>query len=105
MGIRFVIYYIWAILKRLKFSETGENDDLEESTFTFKFEEIKSSTKNGRQTRAVASFSYQLVKRDNGNVHRAAAKDMQAEKAARPAAPCATYCYTAYRAMPHTRQS
>ena len=33
--------------------------------------------------------------RDNGNVHRAAAKDMQAEKTARPAAPCATYCYRA----------
>ena len=32
---------------------------------------------------------------DNGNVHRAAAKDIQAEKAARPAAPCATYCYHA----------
>ena len=32
-------------------------------------------------------------KRDNGNVHRAAAKDLQAVKAARPAAPCATYCY------------
>ena len=31
----------------------------------------------------------------NGNVHRAAAKVMQAEKAARPAAPCATYCYRA----------
>ena len=29
----------------------------------------------------------------NGNVHRAAAKDLQAEKPARPAAPCATYCY------------
>ena len=35
---------------------------------------------------------------DNGNVHRAAAKDMQAEKAARPAAPCATYCYVAVNA-------
>ena len=34
-------------------------------------------------------------KRDNVNVHRAAAKVMQAEKAARPAAPCATYCYPA----------
>ena len=33
---------------------------------------------------------------DNGNVHRAAAKDMQAEKTARPAAPCATYCYHAF---------
>ena len=32
---------------------------------------------------------------DNGNVHRAAAKDLQAEKTARPAAPCATYCYRA----------
>ena len=32
---------------------------------------------------------------DNGNVHRAAAKNMQAEKTARPAAPCATYCYRA----------
>ena len=32
---------------------------------------------------------------DNGNVHRAAAKVLQAEKAARPAAPCATYCYVA----------
>ena len=32
---------------------------------------------------------------DNGNVHRAAAKDLQAEKAARPASPCATYCYHA----------
>ena len=35
------------------------------------------------------------IKRDNGNVHRAAAKILQAEKAARPAAPCATYCYPA----------
>ena len=34
-------------------------------------------------------------KQDNGNVHRAAAKVLQAEKAARPAAPCATYCYPA----------
>ena len=33
--------------------------------------------------------------RDNVNVHRAAAKIMQAGKAARPAAPCATYCYPA----------
>ena len=33
------------------------------------------------------------VKRHNGNVHRAAANILQAEKAARPAAPCATYCY------------
>ena len=32
---------------------------------------------------------------DNVNVHRAAAKVLQAEKAARPAAPCATYCYHA----------
>ena len=32
---------------------------------------------------------------DNVNDHRAAAKGMQAEKAARPAAPCASYCYTA----------
>ena len=36
-----------------------------------------------------------LIERDNGNDHRAAAKDLQAEKAARPAAPCATYCYHA----------
>ena len=34
-------------------------------------------------------------KLDNGNVHRAAANILQAEKAARPAAPCATYCYHA----------
>ena len=32
---------------------------------------------------------------DNGNDHRAAAIDLQAEKAARPAAPCASYCYLA----------
>ena len=37
-----------------------------------------------------------LPERDNGNVHRAAAKDLQAEKPARPAAPCATYCYHAF---------
>ena len=36
-----------------------------------------------------------MVSPHNVNVHRAAAKDMQAEKAARPAAPCATYCYHA----------
>ena len=44
------------------------------------------------------SFSiaiHMTIKRDNGNVHRAAANIMQAEKAARPAAPCATYCYHA----------
>ena len=35
------------------------------------------------------------VKRYNVNDHRAAAIDLQAEKAARPAAPCATYCYHA----------
>ena len=33
------------------------------------------------------------MKSDNGNDHRAAAIDLQAEKAARPAAPCASYCY------------
>ena len=37
-----------------------------------------------------------LLEPHNVNVHRAAAKDMQAEKAARPAAPCATYCYHAF---------
>lgn len=38
-----------------------------------------------------------LSGRDNGNVHRAwaAANILQAEKAAWPAAPCATYCYSA----------
>ena len=36
-----------------------------------------------------------MSERDNGNDHRAAAKVMQAEKAARPAAPCASYCYPA----------
>ena len=36
-----------------------------------------------------------IEKPDNGNDHRAAAIDLQAEKAARPAAPCATYCYHA----------
>ena len=36
-----------------------------------------------------------IIEPDNVNVHRAAAKDMQAEKTARPAAPCATYCYHA----------
>jgi len=34
-----------------------------------------------------------LFERDNGNVHQAAANILQAEKVARPAAPCATYCY------------
>ena len=43
-------------------------------------------------------------KPDNVNVHRAAAKDMQAEKAARPAAPCATYCYHAFSLMVVKRQ-
>ena len=36
-----------------------------------------------------------LLRRDNGNDHRAAAIDLQAEKPARPAAPCASYCYHA----------
>ena len=36
-----------------------------------------------------------MFKRYNVNDHRAAAIDLQAEKAARPAAPCATYCYRA----------
>ena len=36
-----------------------------------------------------------IYERDNVNVHRAAANILQAEKAARPAAPCATYCYHA----------
>ena len=41
-------------------------------------------------------FAIDKLRRDNVNDHRAAAKDLQAEKAARPAAPCATYCYHAY---------
>ena len=36
------------------------------------------------------------LKRYNGNDHRAAAIDLQAEKAARPAAPCASYCYSSF---------
>ena len=36
---------------------------------------------------------------DNGNDHRAAAIDLQAEKAARPAAPCASYCYPAWQCL------
>ena len=35
------------------------------------------------------SFLCHIVERDNGNVHRAAAIDLQAEKAVRPAAPYA----------------
>ena len=35
-------------------------------------------------------------RRDNVNDHRAAAIDLQAEKPARPAAPCASYCYHAF---------
>ena len=43
------------------------------------------------------NFGQQLgiSKRHNVNDHRAAAIDLQAEKAARPAAPCASYCYPA----------
>ena len=40
--------------------------------------------------------TFDITEPDNGNVHRAAANIMQAGKAARPAAPCATYCYTAF---------
>ena len=42
-------------------------------------------------------FAFELgcPERDNVNDHRAAAIDLQAEKAARPAAPCASYCYHA----------
>ena len=38
-------------------------------------------------------------KPNNVNDHRAAAIDLQAEKAARPAAPCASYCYHAAFAL------
>ena len=41
------------------------------------------------------SLSLYLVKPDNVNDHRAAVIDLQAEKAARPADPCASYCYHA----------
>jgi hypothetical protein len=39
-------------------------------------------------------------KQDNGNVHRAAAKDMQAEKAARPAAPVQRIVIGRYSEVP-----
>ena len=42
-----------------------------------------------------AGFPILRLGHDNVNDHRAAAIDLQAEKAARPAAPCATYCYHA----------
>ena len=38
---------------------------------------------------------------DNVNDRRAAVIDLQAEKAAWPAAPCASYCYHALFALPH----
>ena len=41
----------------------------------------------------VANMSGLRLKRYNVSDHRAAAKVLQAEKAARPAAPCASYCY------------
>ena len=41
-----------------------------------------------------------VFKPDNVNDHRAAAIDLQAEKPARPAAPCASYCYPAVRYKP-----
>ena len=40
-------------------------------------------------------------RRNNGNDHRAAAIDLQAEKTARPAAPCASYCYPAVVRQPY----
>ena len=41
-------------------------------------------------------FEFHLgVEQDNVNVHRAAAKVLQAKKPARPAIPCASYCYPA----------
>ena len=44
------------------------------------------------------SNARKILRGDNVNVHRAAANILQAEKAARPAAPCATYCYHAIAA-------
>ena len=40
-------------------------------------------------------FRMEGTEQDNVNDHRAAAIDLQAEKAARLAAPCASYCYHA----------
>ena len=45
------------------------------------------------------SHKSEFTKPDNGSDHRAAAIDLQAEKAARPAAPCALYCYHAIAKM------
>ena len=52
-------------------------------------------TEVARYVRLKLHPSVQLVNPDNVNDHRAAAIDLQAEKAARPAAPCASYCYHA----------
>jgi hypothetical protein len=50
----------------------------------------------GNENECNEAYGFKVeLQSDNGNVHRAAAKIMQAEKAARPAAPCATYCYRA----------
>ena len=59
---------------------------------TAKFVSIGASTVVGGEK----GFATVLVERDNSNDHRAAAKVLQAEKAARPAAPCASYCYAAF---------
>ena len=48
-------------------------------------------------TNAKTSTCSLMTEPDNGNDHRAAAIDLQAEKVARPAAPCASYCYVAFR--------
>ena len=55
----------------------------------------------GEEVAVLLGDSYELsmslsvgdIEPDNVNDHRAAAIDLQAEKAARPAAPCASYCY------------
>ena len=44
--------------------------------------------------------AYHFDQSDNVNDHRAAAIDLQAEKPARPAAPCASYCYQAFGSLP-----
>ena len=45
----------------------------------------------------MSSVGYCFNESDNGNDHRAAAIDLQAEKLTYPAAPCASYCYSTVR--------
>ena len=76
--------------------DANENVSMSIRVYLRPFAVENSAIRDSRLSSMSTAQSSSAIKPDNGNDHRAAAIDLQARKATRPATPCASYCYPAF---------